>query len=89
MSLSHRHMTSSFSPVALVSLPLVALLSGSACDIASPEARGELAPAFAEFDSDNVSVVLAGAQVTIESNGMPNHTSPYGPRITRCLLNRP
>ena len=78
MSLSHRHISGSFSPVALMSLPLVALLIGSSCDTTEPpEPQGELAPAFAEFDSVNVSVSLSGDRVTIESNGMPNHTSPY------------
>ena len=33
--------------------------------------------AFAEFDSDNLDIFLDGNEVVIESNGMPNHTSPY------------
>ncbi|MBC8754520.1 YHYH protein [Kordia sp. YSTF-M3] len=33
--------------------------------------------AFAEFDTDNTTVVLNGTNVTIETNGLPNHTSPY------------
>lgn len=33
--------------------------------------------AFAEFDSDNFNIYLDGNEVVIESNGMPNHTSPY------------
>ena len=69
MSLSHR-------PATICILPLVALLGGSSCETA-PEPQGELAPAFGEFDSVNVSVVLTGGRVTIESNGLPNHTSPY------------
>ena len=68
MSRSHRRLE--------LGIPLVVLLSGSSCGTA-PEPAGELAPAFAEFDSVNVSVVLAGDRVTIESNGLPNHTSPY------------
>lgn len=36
-----------------------------------------LSAAFNEFDSDNVSVMLDGSDVIIESNGYPNHTSPY------------
>ncbi|MEM6328439.1 MAG: YHYH protein [Bacteroidota bacterium] len=36
-----------------------------------------LHPAFADFDTDNVSVMLDGDDVLIESNGYPNHVSPY------------
>ena len=69
MSALHRHTT--------VRVPsLVALLGTVSCG-AAPEPAGELAPAFAEFDSLNVSVALTGSRVTIESNGLPNHPSPY------------
>jgi len=33
--------------------------------------------AFDEFNSDAVSISIQGNQVTIVSNGLPNHTSPY------------
>lgn len=33
--------------------------------------------AFADFDQDNVTVYRSGTDVVIESNGLPNHTSPY------------
>lgn len=33
--------------------------------------------AFAEFNSESVTVSFDGDQITIESNGLPNHTSPY------------
>ncbi len=33
--------------------------------------------AFAEFNPDAVTVSFDGDQITIESNGLPNHTSPY------------
>lgn len=60
---------------------LAALLASSSCeatpDATAPESEGELAPAFADFDSVNVSVVVTGSRVTVESNGLPNHTSPY------------
>lgn len=36
-------------------------------------------PAFNEFNSDAVTVSFDGNEVTIESNGLPNHTSPYWP----------
>ncbi|MFK7781752.1 YHYH protein [Psychroserpens sp.] len=41
--------------------------------------------AFAEFDSNNTDIMLSGSNVVIESNGLPNHTSPYWSNTTeRC-----
>ncbi|MEM9326419.1 MAG: YHYH protein [Bacteroidota bacterium] len=42
----------------------------------------QLPAAFDAFDSDNVSVLLDGDEIIIESNGMPNHTSPYWSNTT-------
>ena len=36
-----------------------------------------LHPAFDEFDTNNVTIMLNGTNVEIETNGRPNHTSPY------------
>ncbi len=44
--------------------------------------------AFAEFDTDNVSIYLDGTNVVIESNGLPNHTSPYWSSIERGARGR-
>ncbi|WP_298518352.1 YHYH protein [uncultured Kordia sp.] len=33
--------------------------------------------AFSEFDKNNVTIMLNGTDVEIETNGRPNHTSPY------------
>ncbi|MBU2882748.1 YHYH protein [Psychrosphaera sp. B3R10] len=33
--------------------------------------------AYSEFDTDNVDVAISGSNVIIETNGLPNHTSPY------------
>ena len=38
--------------------------------------------AFSEFDPDNVTIMLDGDEVVIESNGLPNHTSPYWSNTT-------
>mgnify|MGYP000510063943 CR=1 FL=1 len=38
--------------------------------------------AFAEFDSTNFSINLDGDEVVLQSNGMPNHTSPYWSNTT-------
>ncbi len=35
--------------------------------------------AFDEFNSDSVTISYDGDNITIESNGVPNHTSPYWP----------
>ena len=41
--------------------------------------------AFNEFDSNNYTIFLDGDRVVIESNGLPNHTSPYWSNTTeRC-----
>lgn len=44
--------------------------------------NSELHSAFAEFDGDNTSIYLDGSEVVIESNGLPNHTSPYWSNTT-------
>ena len=33
--------------------------------------------AFAEFDTDETTIYLSGADVVIETTGLPNHTTPY------------
>lgn len=38
--------------------------------------------AFSEFDADNFTIYLDGDKVVIESNGYPNHTSPYWSNTT-------
>jgi len=46
-------------------------------DDSSTLTTGILHSAYAEFDSHNVDVILSGDNVVIETNGLPNHTSPY------------
>lgn len=36
-----------------------------------------LSAAFEEFDTGNTTIMLDGDEVVIETNGLPNHTSPY------------
>ena len=36
-----------------------------------------LHPAFAEFDTNETTIYLSGADVVIETTGLPNHTTPY------------
>jgi len=50
----------------------------------------QLHEAFAEFDADNVTIMLSGTSVNIESNGLANHTSPYWSNTTaRTIDNIP
>lgn len=37
----------------------------------------ELHAAFAEFDSDHFNIYIDGDEVVLETDGLPNHTSPY------------
>ncbi len=71
-------MNDAYRSIAVIPVVL-ALCVGTACDdaVTEVEATGELSAAYAEFNSDNVTVVLDGADVIIESNGYPDHTSPY------------
>ncbi|MCI4667336.1 MAG: YHYH protein [Bacteroidia bacterium] len=41
------------------------------------ETEVSLHKAFEEFDSDNFVIYLDGSDVVLETNGWPNHTSPY------------
>ncbi|WP_219906784.1 YHYH protein [Enhygromyxa salina] len=52
--------------------------SGSDTSSTDTSDGGEgLHPAFAEFDVDNTDIYLDGDEVVLETNGLPNHTSPY------------
>jgi hypothetical protein len=51
-----------------------------------PETETTLPLAFSAFDENNVTVTLNGTTISIESNGLPNHTSPYWSNTTeRCM----
>lgn len=43
---------------------------------------GELHPAFAEFSADAFTIMRDGSEVVLESNGLPNHQSPYWSNTT-------
>lgn len=42
----------------------------------------ELPAAFAEFDENNTTIMLSGNEIIIETNGLPNHESPYWSNTT-------
>lgn len=45
--------------------------------------------AFAEFDEDNFDIMLDGDEVVLETNGLPNHISPYWSNTTARSLMGP
>ena len=79
-------MKTSFHFAGALALAMVTLALAPACDTVAEDEpdpiAAELHPAFAEFDTDNVTVVLSGTNVLVESNGMPNHESPYWSNTT-------
>ncbi len=44
--------------------------------------------AFDEFNPDAVTISFDGTVITIESNGLPNHTSPYWPDDNPLHINK-
>ncbi len=79
----------------MTKLCLLALLLGgvvwSSCDNDDPNVdpgntTAELHVAFEAFDPDNLTIFLDGDEVVIESNGLPNHTSPYWSNTTERTL---
>ncbi|MGB3182971.1 MAG: YHYH protein [Cyclobacteriaceae bacterium] len=61
-------------------LPVLVSMAGCGGDDETPDVvEGEvtLHAAFAEFDQDNFDIYVSGNEVVVETNGMPNHTSPY------------
>lgn len=68
-------------------LAFLLVVSAAACSedddfVMSGGNNESLHPAFAEFDDNNFTITLSGEEVTIESNGLPNHTSPYWSNTT-------
>ncbi|MFK7983101.1 MAG: YHYH protein [Saprospiraceae bacterium] len=48
----------------------------------NPTTPIELHNAFAEFDTESYTIMLDGDEVVIETDGLPNHTSPYWSNTT-------
>ncbi|MGB3467416.1 MAG: YHYH protein [Cyclobacteriaceae bacterium] len=49
----------------------------------------ELPDAFAQFSPDNTTITLEGDEIVIESNGYPDHTSPYWSNTTERTATDP
>ncbi len=54
----------------------------NASDGSDGDGSDGLHPAFSEFDDDNLTIYLDVDEIVIESNGWPNHTSPYWSNTT-------
>ena len=67
----------------MISLALAGafFLAFGACNKGT-ESNAELHPAFEAFDKDNLTIYAEGNEFVIESNGRPNHTSPYWSNTT-------
>lgn len=48
-----------------------------------------LHPAFDEFDTESFTFTVSGDNVTIETDGLPNHTSPYWSNTTERTIQGP
>lgn len=74
--------TSNLSLLALVSL----LAFFSSCKKTNvdenPDTGGDIHAAFNEFDTDNFTIYRSNDNMVIETNGYPNHTSPYWSNTT-------
>lgn len=74
-----------FKEISLLSLMLCLILFSCGDDDATttemeeenPTTPTTLHDAFAEFDSDSYTIMLDGDEVVLETDGLPNHTSPY------------
>ncbi|MEL7003324.1 MAG: YHYH protein [Bacteroidota bacterium] len=65
--------------IALLGTAFVLTSCGEDDETSGSTVTGVLTPvsAFDEFNADAVTVSFDGDEITIESNGLPNHTSPY------------
>lgn len=55
----------------------------------SAEKITQLPAAFEAFDKENTNIMLDGDEIIIESNGLPNHSSPYWSNTTKRVATDP
>ncbi|MFC5623101.1 YHYH protein [Algoriphagus winogradskyi] len=67
----------SFFPLLLVAVTWISCANDGDNDLEPEATLTELPLAFSAFDSSNTTIMLDGNEVIIETNGLPNHTSPY------------
>lgn len=67
--------------IAIFSLLIACNENTTPTDTGEPN-TGSLHSAFAEFDTDNLTIYADGDDIVLETNGLPNHTSPYWSNTT-------
>ncbi|SFB38101.1 YHYH protein [Algoriphagus aquimarinus] len=72
----------SFLPLLLLAVTWISCSNDDDEDLEPGETLTELPAAFAIFDATNTTIILDGNEVVIETNGLPNHTSPYWSNTT-------
>lgn len=55
----------------------------------NPTTPATLHSAFAEFDDEHYTIMLDGNEVVLETDGLPNHTSPYWSNTNERTINGP
>ncbi len=66
------------SRLALAGIILITILSCNQTeDVTAVDENVTLSLAFEQFDKNNTDIYLDGSNVVIETNGLPNHTTPY------------
>lgn len=75
-------------------LGLIAVFGLTSCDDKDDDTidktnNNGLHKAFADFDTDNFTIYIDGSEVVLETNGLPNHTSPYWSNTTGRTINGP
>lgn len=69
--------TSLFAFAALIGFAFFSCNSSDDTTGSDTDTVTELPAAYSIFDTDNTDIVLDGSDVIIETNGLPNHVSPY------------
>ncbi len=76
-------------PLAALTISALMLFNLSSCKddetsdpVDDTTTNSDLHKAFAEFDSENFTIYIDGDEVVLETNGLPNHTSPYWSNTT-------
>lgn len=76
----------SFLPLLLLAVTWISCANDDDGDLELGEMLTELPAAFAAFDTGNTTIFLDGNEIVIETNGLPNHTSPYWSNTTARTL---
>ena len=66
-----------FSPPAMPGITVTTTPSTVSGEATTINTTGNLHAAFSDFDTTNTTIMITGTNVTVETNGLPNHTSPY------------